>query len=147
MKTFFLTFLFLISSFCHSQNISESVKLNIETENIEELIKELQLQNYSLNECFKLKEKPYSLLAIAIKLEKHKLFDFLVEQKVDINKICEDKSPLMYAVKYGNITFVKKLVIAGADVKLENEEGRTAIDYAKKYDQKEILEYLQSIKI
>lgn len=144
---FFLTLFFFINSFSYSQNINESIKMNIETENIEELIKELKKQNYSLDECFKLKEKPYSLFAIAIKLEKYKLFDFLVEQNADVNKICEDKSPLMYAVKYGNITFVKKLVMAGANVKLENEERKTAIDYAKKYDQKEILEYLQSIKI
>ena len=70
----------------------------------------------------------------------------MLEQKANINKICEDKSPLMYAVKYGNIVFVKKLIDAGAIVSLENEEGRTAIDYAKKYEQKEILEYLQAIK-
>ena len=52
----------------------------------------------------------------------------------------------MYAVKYGNLKFVKKLVEAGSNINLVNEEGRTAIDYAKKYEQKEILEYLQSIK-
>ncbi|WP_438965089.1 ankyrin repeat domain-containing protein [Flavobacterium sp.] len=146
MKHFFLTF-FLITLFNgFSQTINENLKTSIETENIDALTKELQNLNYSLDECFQLKEKPYSLFSIAIKLEKYKLFDYLIERKANINKICEDKSPLMYAVKYGNIIFVKKLVEAGVDIFLVNGEGRTAIDYAKKYEQKEILEYLQSIK-
>lgn len=146
MKQFFLIISLTTLSFGFSQTINENLKTSIETENIEALTKELQSQNYTLDECFQLKEKPYSLFAIAIKLEKHKLFDYLLEQKANINKICEDKSPLMYAVKYGNIVFVKKLIDAGAIVSLENEEGSTAIDYAKKYEQKEILEYLQAIK-
>ena len=146
MKHFILSIFFLVSSIDFSQSINEKLKQSIETEKIEELQKELKNQNYTINECFQLKEKPYSLFAIAIKLEREKIFNYLIEQKADVNKICEDKSPLMYAVKYGNLHFVRKLVEAGANINLVNEEGRSAIDYAKKYEQKEILEYLQSIK-
>lgn len=146
MKHFILTISLLVSSMVFSQAINEKLKQSIETDNTEELQKELKTQNYTLNECFQLKEKPYSLFAIAIKLEREKIFNYLIGKKADINKICEDKSPLMYAVKYGNLKFVKKLVEVGADINLVNEEGRTAIDYAKKYEQKEILEYLLSIK-
>ena len=146
MKRFILSIFFLVSSIGFSQSINEKLKQSIETDNTVELQKELKNQNYTLNECFQLKEKPYSLFAIAIKLEREKIFNYLIKQKADVNKICEDKSPLMYAVKYGNLKFVKKLVEAGANINLVNEEGRTAIDYAKKYDQKEILEYLLSLK-
>lgn len=146
MKKYILSFFLFVSIFTFSQSINEKLKNSIETENLELLASELKKQNYTINECFDLKEKPYSLFAIVIKLEKQKIFNYLIEQKADINKICEDKSPLMYAVKYGNMNYVKKLVEAGANINLENEEGRTAIDYAKKYEHKEILEYLQSIK-
>lgn len=146
MKILLFSILLLQSIIGLSQSINDNIYDSIENDNILMLASELKKQNYSLNECFELKEKPYSLFAIAIKLEKQKIFKYLIEQKADINKICEDKSPLMYAVKYGNINFVKKLVEAGANINLENEEGRTAIDYAKKYEHKEILEYLQSKK-
>ena len=146
MKLLFLSIFFLHSILSYSQSINETLKQIIETENSEILVFELKTQNYSINECFQLQEKPYSLFAIAIKLEKEKIFNYLIEQKADVNKICEDKSPLMYAVKYGNLKFTKKLVEAGANINLENEEGKTAIDYAKKYAKKDILEYLLSIK-
>lgn len=146
MKQFILTFILFTSTFAFSQQINDSLKISIETENTELLASVLKKQNYSINQCFQLKEKPYSLFCIAVKLEKEKIFNYLIDQKADVNKICEDKSPLMYAVKYGNLKFTKKLVEAGAKISLENEEGKTAIDYAKKYDQKEIVEYLESKK-
>ena len=70
----------------------------------------------------------------------------IIYYTVLLNKICEDKSPLMYATKYGNIKYVKKLIENGAEINLKNEEGKTALDYAKKYEQTEIVHYLESIK-
>ena len=72
------------------------------------------------------------------------MFSELLNQKADLNKICADKSPLMYAVKYGNLNIVKQLVEAGADINLRNNEGANAFYYAQKYQQKEIEEYLKS---
>lgn len=146
MKRIFLTFLLLSVTIGYSQNINEKIKSSIETDNVKELSNELKKLNYSINDCFDLKEKPYSLFALAIKFDKESLFNFLIESKADLNKICEDKSPLMYATKYGYLKFVKKLVENGAEVNLKNDTGKTAIDYAKKYEQTEILKYLESIK-
>ena len=71
MKQFILSIFFLVSSIGFSQSINENLKQSIETDNTEELQKELKNQNYTLNECFQLKEKPYSLFALAIKLESY----------------------------------------------------------------------------
>lgn len=48
----------------------------------------------------------------------------------------------MYAAKYGELEAAKVLVKAGADVGLKNREGKTALDYARKYEKKELIDYL-----
>lgn len=141
IKTLLITLL-LASTFVFSQKITDQMKIAFETDDSATLIEEIKAKNFNLNDCFELKEKPYSLFAIAIKMNKQKIFSELINQKANLNKICEDKTPLMYAVKYGNITMVKHLVEAGAEVNAKNNEGKNAFDYAQKYSQKEIEEYL-----
>ena len=51
----------------------------------------------------------------------------------------------MYAVKYGNLGMTKALIQAGANLKAENSNGKTALYYAEKYQQKEIATYLESL--
>ncbi len=45
---------------------------------------------------------------------------------------------LMLAVGIGRLDFVRKLVYSGADPKIKNKEGKTAIDLAKEYDAQDI---------
>lgn len=144
MKKIFLITSFLVSSLAFSQKITDKMKSAFETDSPVALVEELKSQKLNINDCFELKEKPYSLFAIAIKMDKQKVFSELINQKADLNKICEDKSPLMYAVKYGKISMVKQLVEAGADINVRNSEGANAFYYAQKYQQKEIEEYLKS---
>ena len=142
-KLFLLIFSFTtIFTFSQTSVITEKIAQAIEADNPVVLFDELKTQKFEINDCFELKEKPYSLFAIAIKMNKQKIFSELINQKANLNKICEDKTPLMYAVKYGNITMVKHLVEAGAEVNAKNNEGKNAFDYAQKYGQKEIEEYL-----
>jgi ankyrin repeat protein len=48
----------------------------------------------------------------------------------------------MYTVKYGNLDFAKLLLENGANKKAISNKGNTALDYAKKYDQKELIKIL-----
>ena len=144
MKKIFLITSFVVSSFALSQSVTDKMKNAFETDNPVSLIEEIKAQKLNINDCFELKEKPYSLFAIAIKMDRQKVFSELINQKADLDKICEDKSPLMYAVKYGKINMVKQLVEAGADINVRNSEGANAFHYAQKYQQKEIEEYLKS---
>ncbi|MEM5563583.1 ankyrin repeat domain-containing protein [Psychroserpens sp. AS72] len=72
-------------------------------------------------------------------------FQLLLDEKVNLEKVCTSKTPLMYAVKYGRLDFVKSLVEAGAKLEVKNDKGLTALDYAKKYKQDEIATYLAAL--
>ena len=144
MKKIFLITSFVVSSLALSQSVTDKMKNAFETDNPVSLIEEIKVQKLNINDCFELKEKTYSLFAIVIKMDRQKVFSELINQKADLNQICEDKSPLMYAVKYGKINMVKQLVEAGADINVRNSEGANAFHYAQKYQQKEIEEYLKS---
>jgi hypothetical protein len=53
------------------------------------------------NTCREIKDSEYNLLSIAIKMDSKKVFEALISKHyVDLDKICEDKTPLMYAIKY-----------------------------------------------
>ncbi|MCX2475538.1 ankyrin repeat domain-containing protein [Pedobacter sp. MC2016-05] len=48
----------------------------------------------------------------------------------------------MYAAKYGQLEAAKFLINAGAKMDLKNNEGKTALDYAHKYNKKELIDFL-----
>ena len=63
-----------------------------------------------------------------VKLSKVKLF---LEMGVSVNRLWKGKTPLMYACQYGNSTQVIKLLMdSGARTSVQNQEGKTAFDYA-----------------
>ena len=68
----------------------------------------------------------------------------LIAEKVDLEKSCTGKTPLMYAAKYGNLDAAKTLIKAGAKLGTTNEKGRNALDYAVKYEQAELVAYFRS---
>ncbi|MFT5926076.1 MAG: ankyrin repeat protein [Rubritalea sp.] len=99
------------------------------------------------NNCLEIKGSEYNLLSIAIKMDSKKVFEALISKhSVDLDKICEDKTPLMYAIKYGREDMVSELLSAGANLDKKSRKGKTAIYYAEKYDQKSILKILNGFK-
>jgi len=53
-------------------------------------------------------------------------------------------TPIMLAIKKGNFENVKCLVEAGADINIQNIDGLTALDLAKKYEYQSIVNYLMN---
>ena len=99
------------------------------------------------NDCIEINGTDYTLLAIAIKLDSKKIFEELItSHKVDLDNICEDKTPLMYAVKYGKEEMVIKLLEAGVNTDKTSKKGKTDLYYAEKYDQKSIAKILKGFK-
>ncbi|MDG1228212.1 MAG: ankyrin repeat domain-containing protein, partial [Polaribacter sp.] len=82
-------------------------------------------------------------LSISIKMKQIKSLKYFAEKEANLEKDCPGKTPLMYAVKYGQLEMVKYLVNKGAKITTETSRGKTALDYAEKYDQYEIAEYLK----
>jgi hypothetical protein len=60
------------------------------------------------------------------------IVDLLLERNADPNaKSPEGETPLMRATYFANIDIVEKLLSSGADQKIANNKGQTALDIAK----------------
>ena len=131
--------LFALASY--AQQITQEIKIMFKNDDISNFDKIINKEN--INKCYPIEEFSYSLLALSIKMNKPNVFKKLVTEKANLDLICDDKTPLMYAVKYGNIDFAKLLLENGANKKAISNKGNTALDYAKKYDQKELIKILE----
>lgn len=143
MKTLIISSFLILAVFSSkAQNLSSNLKQAFKIDDISLFKRALQEDKIVVDSCLLLEQKPYSLFAISIRTGSFKILQDLISIKADVNKICDDKSPLMYAAKYGHLEAAKALVKAGAKVDLRNNEGKTALDYARKYDKKELIDYL-----
>lgn len=146
MKMFLTIALFLISSLTFAQQLNDNLKEAFKADDASALLAEVKAQKANINDYFDVEGLSYTLLAISIKMNRPKTFNALIEQKADLNKICSDKTPLMYTAKYNTLDFAKALLKARADESIKNSEGRTALDYAVKYKNIELENLLKSIK-
>ncbi len=88
-----------------------------------------------INQCVDVKGQDYHLLVVALKVQSETLFNHILNNEaLDLTTICADKTILQYAVKYGEVSHVQKLIAAGADPKQLSNKGKSALDYAKKYE-------------
>jgi len=143
MKTILIsafTLLTFLSS--NAQNLSNDLKKAFKSDDVLLFRDALKQGKIDRDSCLLLEEKQYSLFALSIKTAAVKILQELIFTRADVDKICDDKSPLMYAAKYGELEAAKALTKAGAKVDLKNNEDRTAIDYARKYDKKEMITFL-----
>lgn len=143
MKIFIITTALFITSIVSGQSLSIDFKAPLETDNAETF--KALVNDDNLNACFDVRDSSYSLLILSIKGNAINCFNVLLDKKIDLEKVCTSKTPLMYAVKYGKLEMVKALANEGANVKAKTDSGKTALYYAKKYDQNEIEKYLESL--
>ncbi len=54
-------------------------------------------------------------------------------------------TPLHLAAAYGHLHCARSLVRGGAKVSLRDEDGKYAIDYARRYKRTEVVEYLRNV--
>jgi len=87
------------------------------------------------------------------------ILDVAIKHKrKDIVALCLDKgvnpsvssrksgiTPLILAASFNNVDMVKYLIDRGASIEERDGNGHTALDYAVKMNQKEILEYIKSL--
>jgi uncharacterized protein len=139
-KLIFSAFMLLFSLASYAQQITPEIKMMFKNDDISNFDKIINKEN--INKCYPIEEFSYSLLALSIKMNKPNVFKKLINEKANLDLICDDKTPLMYTVKYGNLDFAKLLLENGANKKAISNKGNTALDYAKKYDQKELIKIL-----
>jgi ankyrin repeat protein len=66
---------------------------------------------------------------------------FFVENGANIEGVCADKTPLMYAAKYEQLEMARYLVQKGADLNA-TYKGKTALSFARQFNQRDITKYL-----
>lgn len=139
-KKLLLLIIFTIGRFSAQELTSEHKKMlkYDDTSNFSELV-----NKQNINTCYNIENTSYSLLALSIKMNSYKVFERLISEKADLETICDNKTPLMFAAKYGNIASAKRLLENGANKETRTGKGLNALEYAKKYDQKEIIKLLQ----
>lgn len=139
MKPFSFILAMLICLTISAQDINQQVYEAVKADNLYALNEVLNQEQYNVNSCFELKGSSYHLLSMAIKLEKGTIINrLLADRSVDMSKICQDKTILMYGIKYGDEKLVKRLLDAGADPEQKSAEGRTVMDYIRKYKKPEL---------
>lgn len=76
------------------------------------------------------------------------ILELLLQSKAStIFKDVDGETVLHVAAKYGNLDAVKDLIKSNAGLVLETDnEGRTALDLAKKTKRKEVVDYLEEVK-
>lgn len=66
-----------------------------------------------------------------------------VEYGADVNEMSNGLTPLMFAARYNKIDILKYLMGKGADKKIKDERGNTALKYAENSKSLEAIEYLK----
>jgi hypothetical protein len=99
-----------------------------------------------INNCFETEFEKSSYLAIAIYEESLASVKYFLDLDADINQVCQNKTPLMYASKFGLLDITKYLIEKGADINFVSIKGKTALDYAIQYEKPEIITFLKKLK-
>ena len=69
-----------------------------------------------INSCLEVgSRKTYNYLAVSIKLKSLKSVKYFIARGAEIEGVCEWKTPLMFAAKYGQIEIARYLMEQGAD--------------------------------
>lgn len=135
--------MFIMTGVLRGQELTNDIAVSIKYSKIDKL--EDLIANTSIDACLGVKGgKKYNYLAMSIKLKSMKSLKFFVERGADIENVCADKTPLMYAAKYGQLEMVKYLVEKGADIEV-TYKGNRAINYARRHHHREIAKYLKSV--
>lgn len=131
----------LFANILFAQTISKEQRKAFQTDNVETFKKAFKKDDFS--KCLAVKDDSYDLLALSIKYERKNIFNFLLNNTTDINRICSNQSPLMVAARYGKAEMATSLLQSGADKSLKNANGETAKDFAVKYEKNALLNILQ----
>lgn len=102
------------------------------------------LKNHDINQCHEVENSSYTLLTLSLKMDKVDLFNHLVENGADLNTICADMTPLMYAIKYNKEAAFQTLLAEGGDPNIKSRKGKTVTEYAKQYKRMNMLATLQA---
>ncbi|ROH96724.1 ankyrin repeat domain-containing protein [Chryseobacterium daecheongense] len=116
MKKIIFTFLIfgisVFTSMLSAQQLTKEQRKAIQTDNIAVFKKQFAKDDY--NKCFQVKTESFSPLAYSVMNDKKNIVNFLIDQKVDVNKNCGNMTPLAVAEQYQRTDLAKLLTKKGA---------------------------------
>ena len=131
----------LLSKLSFGQELTNEIAWNIKDGRTEQLVPLIATDR--INECVGVGDsKKYGYLAVCIKLNSMKSLRFFVENGADIELACADKTPLMYAAKYGQLEMARYLLRNGANPGA-TYRGKTALNFARQFRQHELIRLLR----
>jgi hypothetical protein len=98
----------------------------------------------ALKNCYETSFDMSSLIVVSIYENSLESLTYFVESGADIEHICVNKTPLMYAAKLGKLEMLKYLIEQGANINAVSIKGKTALSYAIQYKHPEIEAYLRA---
>lgn len=140
MRLVFILIIALISNVTTAQYSSEDVAKALK-EGDNTLISKYLDSGHDIDAPFT--EGEHTLLCFAVKTNNAITVQYLIKKGAKINQQSNGKTPLMYGAKYGSKESVVILLEMGADPAEKNSKGRTAADYARKYQQQDMYELLK----
>ncbi|MBT8235476.1 MAG: ankyrin repeat domain-containing protein [Bacteroidia bacterium] len=131
-----------IGCLIYIQELSKDVAWAIKYGHTEYLDEWIAAEN--VNTCLEVgSRKTYNYLAISIKLKSLKSLEYFVDRGADIEAVCEVKTPLMFAAKYGQLDMIKYLLDKGADPR-KKIRSYSASDYARKFKHYDCYKWLRN---
>lgn len=135
-----ITLITTIGSISYGQELTNEIAWSIKYDRIENLRDLITADR--INECVGVGDsKKYNYLAISIKLKSMKSLRYFIENGANIEGVCADKTPLMYAAKYGRLEMARYLVQKGADLNA-TYKGQNALSFARQFGQRDVAKYL-----
>jgi len=131
----------IFTNFLLAQQISKKQINAFQSDNVESFKATFPKEEY--NKCIAVKESSYNLLAYSIKYEKNNIFNYLLNNGADVNKECDNQTPLMVAARYGKAEMGKVLLKKGANKNAKNSKGQTAKDFSVQYKHPEFAAVLK----
>ena len=107
---------------------------------LNKLTKDIPLSN-----CYETSFFKNDLLSISILQNSFESVKYFVNKGAYLENICDNKTPLMQAAKYGRLEMVKLLVENDADINRVSIKNKTALSYSIEYERPVVEAYLRSL--
>ena len=137
---------FLCSLALYGQSWSDDIKEAFRTDDAELFAKQLTALDIDVDSCLDFRSSSTNLLTLALRSDAMNIVQHIISVGADLDASCDDKTPLMYAAKYGKLEAAKALIENGVDARLENKK-QNALDYAVKYKQSALEEYFKGLEV
>jgi ankyrin repeat protein len=128
MKKVLFILALILAGTVSAQDLTKDMTIALKNDSPRDL--KVLVNDTNKNECLQAGTRKATLLQLAVQMGSSDVALYLItEAEVDVNKACNDNTPLMWAAKMGHADLVAQLLDAGADKSIQ-VDGNTALQLA-----------------